>query len=179
MIAVATVRHFRTVAKTETVWVRRYYREWCHPFCTPTSRGVSAIGVPRWHRDASEAHTHGLSCAQMCEPVVPQGLRALFPSNAPQRAGFWRIETPAKRTRMVCLARGNPRPRKYPREYPRPRKYPPEYPRSGLAKSPAISRTYEKYPQYPQYPRDVGDADGRAYIRIHKETLNFTLLIYI
>ena len=60
--------------------------------------------------------------------------------------------------------------------YPRPRKYPPEYPRPGLAKSPAISRTYEKYPQYPQYPRDVGDADGRAYI--HKETLNFTLLIY-
>ena len=59
---------------------------------------------------------------------------------------------------------------------PRPRKYPPEYPRPGLAKSPAISRTYEKYPQYPQYPRDVGDADGRAYI--HKETLNFTLLIY-
>ena len=62
------------------------------------------------------------------------------------------------------LARGNPRPRKYPQKYPRPRKYPPEYPRLGLAKSPAISRTYEKYPQYPQYPRYPGDADGRACI---------------
>ena len=50
---------------------------------------------------------------------------------------------------------------------PRPRKYPPEYPRPGLAKSPAISRTYEKYPQYPQNPRDVGDADGRAYMLIY------------
>ena len=63
--------------------------------------------------------------------------------------------------------------------YPRPRKYPPEYPRPGLSKSPAISRTYEKYPQYPQYPRDVGDAYGSAHTHIHKETLNFTLLIYI
>ena len=50
---------------------------------------------------------------------------------------------------------------------PRTRKYPPEYPRSGPAKSPAISRTYEKYPQYPQNPRDVGDADGRAYMLIY------------
>ena len=64
--------------------------------------------------------------------------------------GVPRIESnrPVRRTRTGCLARGNPR----------PRKYPPEYPRSGLAKSPAFSRVCEKYPQYPQYPRDVGDA---------------------
>ena len=37
--------------------------------------------------------------------------------------------------------------------------------------------TYEIYPQYPQYPRDVGDGYGSAHI--HKETLNFTLLIDI
>ena len=61
--------------------------------------------------------------------------------------------------------------------YPRHRKYPLEYPRRVRSKSLVISRAYEKYPQYPKNPRGVWDAYGSAHI--HKETLNFTLLIYI
>ena len=60
---------------------------------------------------------------------------------------------------------------------PRPRKYPLKYPHRVRSKSLVISRTCEKYPQYPQYPRDAGDILRGAYT--HKETLNFTLLIYI
>ena len=60
---------------------------------------------------------------------------------------------------------------------PRPRKYPQKYPRRVRSKSPVISRTCEKYPQYPQYPRPRRDILRGAYT--HKETLNFTLLIYI
>lgn len=65
--------------------------------------------------------------------------------------------------------------------YPSPRKYPRKYPRGWLAKSLVKSRTCEKYPQYPQYPRDVGDFFFGAleYPYLHKETLNFTLLIYM
>ena len=45
------------------------------------------------------------------------------------------------------------------------------------SKSLVISRTCEKYPQYPQYPRPRRDILRGAFT--HKETLNFTLLIYI
>ena len=63
--------------------------------------------------------------------------------------------------------------------YPHPRKYPQEYPHLWNSKSPVISMTCKKYPQYPQYPRDVGDIFGCGGSYSHKETLNFTLLIYI
>ena len=95
----------------------------------------------------------------------------------PRGPVFGASNSHVRRTRKGILRVEIPGSGKYPQEYPRPRKYPPEYPRSGLAKSPAISRTCEKYPQYPQYPRPHGDILRGAYT--HKETLNFTLLIYI
>ena len=64
--------------------------------------------------------------------------------------------------------------------YPRPRKYPPEYPRPGLAKSPQFQGLTKNIPNIPNIPGVSGmrmDAFECTYL--HKETLNFTLLIYI
>ena len=57
----ATVRKCRTVAKTETVGVRRYYREGCQPFRAPTERPLFVVGVPRIESTGA-AHTM-VSCA--------------------------------------------------------------------------------------------------------------------
>ena len=52
-----------------------------------------------------------------------------------------------------------------------------KYPHRGCAKSPVISRTCKKYPRNPQNPQGVVDSFGCG--GSYKETLNFTLLIYI
>ena len=149
MIAVATVRKCRTVAKTETVPLRRYYREGCQPFRTPTSRRVLVIGVPRCHRiDRRGAHARGVLRANVRSGRSPWSPGAL-PIECASEGRFLahRIDRCCAHTQGY-LARGNPR----------PRKYPPKYPQCGRSKNPAFSRVCEKYPQYPQYPRDVGDA---------------------
>ena len=77
MIAVATVRKCRTVAKTETVGVRRYYREGCQPLRTPTERPLFVVGVPRIESNRPVRHTR--KGILRVEILVPENI----PGNIP------------------------------------------------------------------------------------------------
>ena len=88
----------------------------------------------------------------MCEPVVLQGLRALFPSNAPQRAGFWRIETPAKRTRKGILRVEILVPENIPRNNPVQENIPRNIPCADVQKTLHFQGLARNIPNIPNIP---------------------------
>ena len=125
---------------------------------------------PQYPRDVGDACLmRAFPCAQRCEsqgasgddlsPTARMAVFSRFGGGKDASTGFRSagVETPQKGPFLGALvdaiestgaahtqgylARGNPRSRKYPREYPRHRKYPPEYPHQGFAKRPVISRT--------------------------------------
>ena len=109
-------------------------------------------GSPIASRRQRSAHARGVLRANVRSGRSPWSPGALPIECAPEgRFLAHRIDRCCAHTQGY-LARGNPR----------PRKYPPKYPQCGRSKNPAFSRVCEKYPQYPQYPRDAGDALSHA-----------------
>ncbi len=86
MTAEATVRHFRTVAKTETVGVvRRYYQRGCPGVRTPPEFGPLAIGVPR----DSRLMTCRCLFSRFRGPKTLRRVSVRLASKRPKKGRFW------------------------------------------------------------------------------------------
>ena len=119
---------------------------------TDFARSLGNRGSPKASRRQRSAHARGVLRANVRSGRSPWSPGALPIECAPEgRFLAHRIDRCCAHTQGY-LARGNPR----------PRKYPPKYPQCGRSKNPAFSRVCEKYPQYPRYPRDAGDALSHA-----------------